>query len=219
MSLAPSVGQTAWGRTIGGIVDDEGTRACAHPAGLCRPEAATRDLADAIHAFCALHGAAPTLVEEASTAKGADAVHDWLRDAAHALDRDRLWLAQLTAAIGPIPSTPRHAESQATIKAQRHALATLARSERTGCAPGAALALLLDWHAIRDVLVAAAHRSGVEVIPETLPARPAIIEAEAVISAHPAHGRAALFGAQQLILQHRGLWHLLAARAEARDAL
>jgi hypothetical protein len=32
----------------------------------------------------------------------------------------------------------------------------------------------------------------------------------------PAIERAILFGAQQLLVQHRGLWDLLEARAEAR---
>lgn len=217
--MAPIAGNVAAARSIDAIVVDQGTIGSDHARALCGSDAATRDLADAIHAFCALHGTSPSMVEHASHAPGADALGVWLRDAAAAFDQERRLLASLTVAIGPTPSTPRHAEAETAINGQRHALATLSGSARAGCALGAALALLLDWHAIRDVLAAAAYRTGVVLLPCDLPARPAITASAQTIAAQPGPARALAFGAEQLILQHRGLWQLLHARAQARDAL
>lgn len=201
------------------IVDREGTLACNHAVAICTPNGATRDLADAVHALCHLHGSAPGIVELASRADAAASAIPWLAEAAAVFDQERNLLITLTAAVGPIPSTPRHAQSEAAINAQRHALGILAQSSRAGCAIGAALALLLDWHAIRQILAAAARRTGVALLPHNLPARDAIVVAAQNIATNPAHGRALTFGAQQLALQHHGLWQLLAARAEARNTL
>lgn len=197
------------------IVDQEGTLACDHAVGLCLPTASTRDLADAVHALCHLHGAAPSLVTLAASPDTDSA----LERMAAAFDAERAMLATVTAAVGPIPSTPRHAQSEAAITTQRHALATLAQSARMGCAGGAALALLLDWHAVRAVLTAAAARANIAVPPSQLPSRATILAAAQDIATDPSRSRALAFGAQQLAVQHHGLWRLLAARAEARSAL
>ncbi|WBH17161.1 DUF6975 family protein [Sphingomonas radiodurans] len=218
MSTAPSTGFAASGRSIGGIVAEEGTLVSDHARSLCLPGAATRDLSDAVHALCALHGATPSMVELAIVARGGQDVQQWMHDAAVAFDDERHALALLTAAIGPLPSTPGQAESEAAISGQQRALATLARSDRSGCALGAALALLLDWHAIRPVLDAAAHRAGSAPRPVMLPAPHQITAIATRLAAEPAAARAMMFGAQQLIAQHRGLWHLLDARAGARNA-
>ena len=66
----------------------------------------TRDLADAVHLLCAVHGKFPGLADIACTIPSA-APREWLRSAADALERERLFLVRLTSAIGPIPSTPR----------------------------------------------------------------------------------------------------------------
>lgn len=216
--MTPIAGPATAGWTIDAIVDGEGTCTCVHAAALRVPDAATRDLSDAVHAWCALHGAAPSLVDQASRANGAAPVAGWLQEAGAAFDGERQKLVTLTAAIGPIPSTPRHAQAQAAMDAQRHALATLASSDRAGCALGAALALLIDWHAVDRVLAAAAERAGLGWDHSDLPSRAAITAVAQRIAANPAHARALGFGAQQLVLQHRGLWQLLAARAGARDA-
>lgn len=204
---------------ISDIVDQEGTLSCPSATALCAPDAATRDLADAIHALCQLHGSAPSIIELASHSEGAGSAKPWLREAAFAFDQERVMLVTLTAAVGPIPSTPRHAQSEAAINVQRQALGILAQSSRAGCSVGSALALLLEWHAIRRVLASAAGRSGVALLPHNLPSRSAIIAVAESVAAIPAHGRALAFGAQQLAIQHHGLWQLLAARAEARAAL
>ena len=91
----------------------------------------------------------------------------------------------------------------------------LAGSDRNGCALGAALALVLDWRAVRAVIDAAAQRFSVALIP---PALPSPRQTQAVIESpeSPAAQRAMMFGAQQLLVQHRGLWDLLESRASAR---
>jgi hypothetical protein len=218
VSTAFNAGFAVPGRSIGDIVTTDGTGVSEHALALQATGAPTRDLSDAVHVLCALHGAAPSIVELAIVARGGDEVQQWMHDAALAFDEERHALAALTAAIGPQPSTPGQAESAAAIVGQRHALATLARSDRNGCALGAALAFLLDWHAIRRVLDAAARRAGSSLPPATLPPADEIVAAAAGLSAEPARARAMLFGAQQLIAQHRGLWHLLDARAGARNA-
>lgn len=217
--MPSNAGNPAGSCAIGVSVDREGTLSCGHAAALCKPDAATRDLADAVHALCQLHGSAPSIVRLAAQSDSADSVRSWLEQAAAAFDQERADLAVLTAAVGPRPSTPRHTQAEAAINSQRLALATLAQSTRAGCAGGAALAFLLDWHAIRPVLGSAAQRSGVALSQVELPSRAAIIAVADRVSATPSHARALAFGSEQMALQHRGFWQLLAARAEARAAL
>lgn len=203
-------------RAIGAIVAQEGSALAAHPRALAGGDAATRDLADAVHALCALHGSAPSVIEIAADSNGAAEYREWLRAAAAAFDGERRSLVALTAAIGPLPSTPGQAQSSAAIEGQRHALATLARSDRAGCALGAALAFLLEWHALRDLLVAAATRAGLAAEASLLPSPVEIEEIAERAASDPRIARALAFGADQLVAQHRGLWHLLDARASAR---
>lgn len=218
VSTVVSAGFAVGGRSMGDIVNDEGTATSAHALAMCTPGAAIRDLSDAVHAWCSIHGAAPSIVELAITARGGQDVQEWMRIAAIAFDEERRALAALSSAIGPSPSTPGQAEAHAAIAGQQHALATLARSDRNGCALGAAIALLLDWHDIRDMLNTAGYRTGVDLPPTTLPMPGEICAIAARLAADPSCARAMRFGAEQLIAQHRGLWHLLAARAGARDA-
>ncbi|THD35143.1 MAG: hypothetical protein E7773_11855 [Sphingomonas sp.] len=179
--------------------------------------AATRDLADAIHLLCALHGRQPGVIDHA-LAHGPNAIAEsWLDEAAYAFADERALLARLTAAAGPIPSTPGQAESEAAVTHQLHALDMLAQSDRTGCAVGAAIALVLDWRAIRHVLEAAADRAGFAPLPSTLPIDADTATLAATIAADPAIERAMSFGAQQLLAQHRALWDLADARKSARD--
>ena len=175
-----------------------------------------RDLSDAVHLLCQLYGRHPGLIEIALGNCPAGPVRDWLLAASDSFERERLFLVRLTAAVGPVPSTPGASDTETTLLAQRHALETLARSERSGCALGAATALIGDWRAIRGVLDCAAGRSNMEVPVSTMP------DEESLTSAinHGAPGMAAEralgFGGEQLLLQNRGLFDLLEARASAR---
>lgn len=172
-----------------------------------------RNLADAVHFLCALHGRHPGIVDHAAARTVAPAARQWLGTAAEAMAEERAHLTRLSVAAGPIPSTPGGAGSETAILAQRGALATLAQSDRKGCALGAALAFAADWAAIRPLLEAAGQKFGTPLPPSRLGDR----ETLRTVSddAHETE-RALLFGAQQLALQHRALWDLLEARAQAR---
>jgi hypothetical protein len=99
---------------------------------------------------------------------------------------------------------------------QRHAIETLAKSERRGCALGAATALMADWPAIRAVLDRAADRVGMQKPAMVLPDQDSITRVIGEGTDGIASERALAFGGQQLLLQNRGLFDLLEARAAAR---
>ena len=175
-----------------------------------------RDLADAVHLLCSLQGRYPGLIEIALQRCSKGPIEQWLTRASEGFERERLYLVRLTSAVGPLPSTPGAAETESSLVGARHALETLAMSERNGCALGAATALVGDWWPIRRLLDRAAARAGTEPPAPSLPDEAsvvAIIEGGAESSAS---ARALAFGGEQLLLQHRALFDLLEARAEAR---
>jgi hypothetical protein len=175
-----------------------------------------RDLADAVHLLCGLHGNQPSLVELAQRHSSDGPAREWLARAAEAFERERLFLVRLTSAVGPLPSTPGAAETEATMNAQRNALEILSTSERKGCALGAAAALIGDWWPIRRLLDRAASRAGLDSPAPALPDEASIVAVIEAASDTPASERALGFGGEQLLLQHRGLFDLLEARSEAR---
>jgi hypothetical protein len=199
-------------------VAERGLAGHAHAARLAvasGPQAA-RDLADAVHLLCSLYGRHPGLVELALSHAPVGPVRDWLSEASQAFERERLYLVRLTAAVGPLPSTPGSAETESVLGGQRHAIETLALSERRGCALGATTALVGDWRTVREVLDRAAARMGVDVPACTLPDSAAVVAViHAGIDGMGAE-RALGFGGEQLLLQNRGLFDLLEARASAR---
>jgi hypothetical protein len=180
---------------------------------------ATRNLADAAHWLCVLHGRFPGIIDHAATRTDHPAAAGWLAAASEAFAQERALLTRLAVAIGPQPSTPGQASSEAAILQQRHALDTLARSERNGCALGAALAFSLDWQAVRRVLDVAARRVAIEVGQLALPSEEETRTVALAFADSPALERAIGFGAQQILAQHRGLWDLLDSRRAARVAL
>jgi hypothetical protein len=198
------------------LVDADGSARRPFVADMSMPQATTRDLADAIHLLCALHGAFPSVIDHA-VSHGSPEATPWLEAAASAFADERALLARLTAAAGPIPSTPGQALSEQAVAAQRHALDMLAQSDRAGCATGAAIALVLDWRAIRVVLENAAARGGFAPLHTTLPIDAETETVAATLALRPAVERAMSFGAQQLLAQHRALWDLAEARKSARD--
>ena len=173
---------------------------------------ALRNLADAAHHLCMLHGRLPGVIDHAVARVRQPGPRAWMEAAADAFADERTLLTRLAVATGPRPSTPGQAECEAAVLQQRHALVMLAQSERDGCALGAAVALVLDWQAVRTVLDAAAKRVSIEPRPCRLPE----IETLELDSPSPAFERAFGFGSQQLLAQHRGLWDLLEAREAAR---
>jgi hypothetical protein len=177
---------------------------------------AARNLADAVHYLCHLHGDYPGIIDLAWEKCAFPPATEWLDRAAASFSEERAYFTRVVVAAGPMPSTPGQAESNAAVTAQRHALAMLAKSERAGCAIGAALAVALDWRSVRKVIDAAAQRFGVPLTPPSLPSSRETLAVAGATLGSPGIERALLFGAQQLLVQHRGLWDLLEARQIAR---
>jgi hypothetical protein len=179
---------------------------------------AASDLADAVHLLCSLHGRYPGLIELALQRCPSGETKDWLDHAAEAFERERLYLVRLTSAVGPLPSTPGAAETEGSLVAARHALETLAQSERKGCALGAATTLVGDWWPIRRLLDRASARVGLECPAPSLPDEASVLDVIRRAADTPASERALAFGGEQMLLQHRALFDLLEARAGARSA-
>ena len=177
---------------------------------------AGRDLADAIHLLCHVHGRHPSPIEMALLRSAPGPIRSWLEQASESFERERLYLVRLTSAVGPIPSTPGAMVTESSLLAARHALETLALSERGGCALGAATALVGDWWPIRRLLDRAASRAGIECPAPSLPDENSVVAAITAIADNPSSARALAFGGEQLLLQHRALFDVLEARAEAR---
>jgi hypothetical protein len=175
-----------------------------------------RDLADAVHLLCSIHGRYPGLIQIALERCTEPELSSWLERASDAFERERLYLVRLTSSVGPMPSTPGAAETEASLVAARHALETLATSERNGCAVGAATALVGDWWPIRRLLDRAAARGGLDCPPPSLPDESSVVTVIESASESPASARALAFGGEQLLLQHRALFDILEARAAAR---
>lgn len=203
---------------LGTLVESDGSggQSWSQSPELLAGRHATRNLADAAHYLCVLHGRHPGVIDLAATKTVHAAARGWLIDAADGFARERSYLTRITVAAGPIPSTPGQAECEATVMGQRHALEMLAQSDRIGCALGAAIALIMDWRAIRRVLDAAAERLGIPAQPARLPDERETRTVAMTVAETAAIERALGFGAQQILAQHRGLWSVLEARHAAR---
>jgi hypothetical protein len=213
----PETARPSVAESLGNLLVADGGRSHPYIAShiFARGRETGRDLADAVHFISSLHGRNPGVIDLTRDKPAEGGVRGWVDAAAQGFIEERAYLNRIVVAAGPLPSTPGQAECEAAVVGQRHALEMLARSERNGCALGAAVALVLDWRPIRAVLDAAAQRFGVTLTPPAMPsARQTIAVAEEVQS--PAVERAIIFGAQQLLVQHRGLWDLLEARSSAR---
>ena len=211
-----ALGGAVWG-ALSALVDTDGSARMPAAARLADRRVAMRDLTDAIHCLCLLHGRHPGVIDHAATQARDATASAWLAEAVEGFAAERAYIVRLVAAMGPLPSTPGQAESESAIAAQRHALAMLAASERPGCAIGAAMALVLDWSAVRNVLDNSAERIGVAPPALRLPSTEESATVLGALAATPGYERAAMFGAQQTLAQHRGLWALLEARTAARD--
>ncbi|WP_264944652.1 DUF6975 family protein [Sphingomonas canadensis] len=202
---------------MGALAASDGVAAHPHLLRLTGPGAPARDLADAAHYLCLLHARHPGVIDHALEHARQPAEREWLEAAAEAFAEERALLVRIVAAAGPLPSTPGQAESEAAAAAQRHALDMLAQSDRTGTPSGAALALAVDWAAVRTVLDSAAARLGIDAPPLALPLAEETMTIVDTLVREAAVERALLFGAQQMFAQHRALFDLLEARAGARE--
>lgn len=219
--ISLSVAKTGAARTgslLFARVAEHGSAAHAYvrsEALLTGPDSA-RNLADAIHFLCALHGRHPGIVELATLRSIEPAAKAWLDSACDSIGTERGYLTRLSVAAGAAPGTPGGTESETAVIGVRSALSTLAQSDRRGCALGAGLAFAADWTAVRRLLDAAARRLGVDIPPAQLGDAETLSAIADEAGATPAIERAIMFGAQQLALQHHGLWDLLEAREQAR---
>ena len=149
-----------------------------------------RDLTDAVHLLCGLHGAAPEPRRDRTSQVRQGPGPRLAGPRCEGFERERLFLVRLTSAVGPLPSTPGAAETEATTNAQRNALEILANSERRGCALGAAAALVGDWWPIRRLLDRAASRAGLDSPAPALPDEQSIVAVIEATSDTPASERA-----------------------------
>jgi hypothetical protein len=203
--------------TLAALVAGEGSAGHRFAQRLSAGTPAMRDLADVVHQLCLLHARHPDVIEQAAAQSVEPATTAWLAHALEGFAAERAYIVRLVAAVGPLPSTPGQAASEAAVASQRHALDMLAQSNRTGCADGTALALVLDWPGIRAVLDLAARRLGIAVAPNALPPYHDTLAVIDLLGSRLSVERAMLFGAQQMLAQHRGLWDLIEARASARE--
>lgn len=200
------------------LVASDGTGAHPHiRAGeLSNGRDAMRNLADAVHFLCLLHGRNPGVIDSAAR-KAVDPISRlWMEEAAQAFAQERAFLSKIAAAVGPVPSTQGQHQCETAVSAQRKALDMLAESDRHGCAVGAAIALSLDWRTIRVILDISAQRLDMTPPRCALPDLPSTARVAVAVADTPPVERALVFGAQQLIAQHSALWDLLAARAASR---
>jgi hypothetical protein len=198
---------------IRAILAQSGSAGHPHVQALLMPQVLLHDLTDAVHAVCAVHGNHPCMIDYAMARGIQLETLPWLIRSSDAFAFERAFLANLTSAAGPLPSTPGQAQTDAALTQLRHTLEMLANSDRRGCATGAVSALILDWRSIRQVLDHAARRFGLLPAPGQMPEPLCDVEDD---EASIGLARACGFGATQLLVQHRGLWDLLEARASAR---
>lgn len=201
------------------LVASGGTGAHSHvrSGALSSGPEAMRNLADAVHFLCLLHGRYPGVIDNAARKAVDPASRQWMDEAADAFAQERAFLSKIASAVGPVPSTQGQAQCEAAVTAQRKAIDMLAESDRHGCAVGAAIALTLDWRTIRVLLDISAQRLDLNPPTCTLPDLRETARLAATVAETPAVERAMVFGAQQLITQHSGLWDLMAARTLSRQ--
>lgn len=204
--------------TVSALLVQDGTASHPYPLGpaLDTGPAFSRNIADVLHYLCVLHGRQSDIIDLASLRHPASSTGVFLTGAARAFAVERAYLARLTVAAGPMPSTPGTADCEAALKQQAHTLSMLADSDRHGTAFGAALALVMDWHAVRVLMDRAGERLGLPGPDLHLPGIAECLGAAAAFASSAALERAVAFGVQQFLAQQRGLWSLLEARAIAR---
>ncbi|MDB5669877.1 MAG: hypothetical protein JWO25_836 [Alphaproteobacteria bacterium] len=220
-TASPGTAESArLGQLLLARVAEQGTAAHDYAMGqeLVAGPDASRNIADLTHFLCTLHGRYPGVVDHAAGRVTDPGARAWLADAAYAFAGERAYLAKLAVAAGPVPSTPGAADSDSTVRGQRHAIEMLAQSERGGCAVGAAMAVILDWAHIRRALDAAARRFAVEPPGFGIGHAQAIAGVADQYAVSVGTQRALIFGADQILVQHYGLWDLLETRQQARAA-
>jgi hypothetical protein len=164
--------------------------------------------ADAIYYLCTLHGRYPGVIDHAAARITDPAARAWIAQATYAFAGSAPTLPASRSAAGPVPSTPGAAASDAAVHGQRHAwkcspVGAQRLRARRGDGGGARLGRA------RVALDAAARRFGVSRRLIPLADTAAISAVADQFGAQPFRPARLLFGAEQILLQHRGLWDLL----------
>jgi hypothetical protein len=220
---SPSLIPTSTADLLAGLVTREGTAGHAYctPSIARSPDGFVRnstDFADAVHHLSLLHGHIPGVIDHAAIRIADNGARNWLLKAVDGFGRERLYLNAIVVAAGPLPSTAGQDQVTTIIAQQCRALDMLAQSDRRGCAMGAAMALVMDWTAIRKLFDGGAVRLGITPPTLALPDWGETLEILTALEEEYPIGRAVQFGAGQLLGQHRGVWDLLQARAQVRRA-
>lgn len=210
----------AAGELVVALVASEGSggHPWLHSAELNAGPLASRNMADLLQLIGLLHGSHPGLLETVAEQNLASEADMWLGEACAGFADERDYIARLAVAAGPPPGTPGEATTVSALLAQRGALQMIGRSDRFGCALGAAAALMLDWIPIRATLDTAAARLGVTPPPFGMPGEAAVAETLALLSPRERLDRSLAFGARQVLQHHHGLLDLLQTRAGARES-
>ena len=93
-----------------------------HVQALLLPHALLHDLTDAVHAVCTVHGNHPSMIDYAMARGIQIDTLPWLIESSTAFAQERAFLANLTSAAGPLPSTPGQAQTDAALTQLRHTL-------------------------------------------------------------------------------------------------
>ena len=104
MAINRSVGQTVVSVAEAQLARVAGDGCARHPHLNALLDAASphsgRDLSDAVHLLCSIHGRFPGLIEIALQRCPGGESQEWLTRASDAFERERLYLVRLTAATG-----------------------------------------------------------------------------------------------------------------------
>lgn len=170
--------------------------------------------ADVAHLLGLLHGNRPSVFEIVSQSPLVPSPA-WLHAAMRAFAREREVVAQLILITGPPPSRAGQTSVEMSVTATRNALATLAGSDRLGCAIGAAVALLLDWEAISAAVRQIGREFDVNLADrhDEWPSRHESLGAVELAASLPGGERAVRFGFQTLLGQHFDFWNIIQCRA------
>lgn len=169
-------------------------------------------LADISHFIHVAHGRHPGLIDFAANKIVDDAARAWLIKAMDGMLVERAFLNKLTVTAGPIRRLIGHEKVSTLVEGQAKNFQMLATSDRKGCAAGAAIAFILDWHQTRPLLEIAALEMGLTTPEIALPSKAECTDLVASLDAGAAFRRAMAFGAEQTLAQQRGLWQLIVAR-------
>ncbi len=169
-------------------------------------------IADIAHFINVSYGRHPGIIDHAANKIVDDAARQWLVEAIDGFVGERRFLNSMTVAAGPIRRHVGQDKVSALIAGQSKSFEMLATSDRRGCPAGAALAFVIDWQETRPLLERIALHIGLEPPLITLPGQASSAAVAAELAKDDAVTRAMGFGAQQMLAQQRGLWHLIAAR-------